>query len=82
MPKKYETIKVTTRKGNINTMKVEISNSEYLKLLMETNPEHQDLYWCLRTKCQLRKMQTISGFNLQRVVAKVEEKYKELNENT
>jgi hypothetical protein len=60
---------------------VEISNSEYLKLLMETAPEHQDLYWCLRIKLQLKKMQHLSGFNLQRVVAKVEEKYKELNEN-
>jgi hypothetical protein len=60
---------------------VEISNSEYLKLLMETAHEHQDLYWCLRIKLQLKKMQHLSGFNLQRVVAKVEEKYKELNEN-
>ena len=63
-------------------MKVEISNSEYLKLLLETAPEHQDMYWCLRIKLQLKKMQHLSGFNLQRVVAKVEEKYKELNENT
>ena len=61
---------------------VEISNSEYLKLLMETNPEHQDLYWCLRIKLQLKKMQHLSGFNLQEIVGKVEEKFKELNENT
>ena len=58
---------------------VEISNSEYLKLLMETNPEHQDLYWCLRTKCQLRKMQTISGFNLQEQLGKIDDKFKEIN---
>ncbi len=60
---------------------VEISNSEYLKLLMETAPEHQDLYWCLRIKLQLKKMQHISGLNLQRVVGQVEEKFKKLNEN-
>jgi hypothetical protein len=61
---------------------VEISNSEYLKLLMETAPEHQDLYWCLRIKLQLKKMQHISGLNLQRVVGQVEEKFKKLNENS
>ena len=61
---------------------VEISNSEYLKLLMETAPEHQDLYWCLRSKLQLRKMQHLFGYNLQKIVGKVDEKFKELNENT
>ena len=62
---------------------VEISNSEYLKLLMETAPEHQDLYWCLRTKCQLKKMQHLSGYNLQSIVAKVDKRFKQLlNENT
>ena len=58
---------------------VEISNSEYLKLLLETAPEHQDMYWCLRTKCQLRKMQTISGFNLQEQLGKIDDKFKEIN---
>ena len=61
---------------------VEISQSEYLKLLLETAPEHQDLFWCLRTKCQLKKMQHLSGFNLQKIVGKVDETFKELNENT
>ncbi len=49
---------------------------------METAPEHQDLYWCLRIKLQLKKMQHISGLNLQRVVGQVEEKFKKLNENS
>ena len=44
-------------------MNVEISNSEYLKLLLDTTPEHQDLFWCLRTKLQLKKLQTLSGSN-------------------
>ena len=61
---------------------VEISNSEYLELLLDTAPEHQDLYWCLRSKLQLRKMQHLSGYNLQKIVGKVEEKFKQLNENT
>ena len=60
-------------------MKVEISNSEYLKLLLDTAPEHQDMYCCLRTKCQLRKMQTISGFNLQEQLGKIDDKFKEIN---
>ena len=60
---------------------VEISQSEYLKLLLETAPEHQDLFWCLRTKCQLKKMQHLAGFNLQKIVGKVDETFKELNEN-
>jgi hypothetical protein len=45
-------------------MNVEISQTEYLKLLLETDEKHQDLFWCLRTKLQLKKMQTISGFKL------------------
>ena len=61
---------------------VEISNSEYLKLLLETAPEHQDLFWCLRTKLQLRKMQSLSGYNLQEHLGKVDTKFKELNENS
>ncbi len=59
---------------------VEISNSEYLELLLDTAPEHQDLYWCLRIQLQLKKMQHISGLNLQRAVGQVEEKFKKLNE--
>ena len=29
---------------------VEISNSEYLELLLGTTPENRDLQWCLKTK--------------------------------
>ena len=49
---------------------------------METAPEHQDLYWCLRTKLQLRKMQSLSGYNLQEHSGEVDIKFKELNEIT
>ena len=61
---------------------VEISQSEYLELLLNTAPEHQDLYWCLRTKLQLKKMQTLSGYKLTGQLEKIDSKFKELNENT
>ena len=63
---------------------VEISNSEYLELLLDTSPEHQDLYWCIRTKMQLRNVQSLSGYNLQEQLEKVDSKFKEIqnrNEN-
>jgi hypothetical protein len=63
---------------------VEISNSEYLELLLDTAPEHQDLYWCIRTKMQLRKVQSLSGYNLQEQLEEVDSKFKEIqnrNEN-
>ena len=64
---------------------VEISNSEYLKLLLNTASEHQDFDWCIRTKMQLRKVQSLSGYNLQGQLEKVDSKFKEIqnrNENT
>ena len=57
-------------------MKVEISNSEYLKLLLDTTPEHQDLFWCLRTKLQLKKMQCLSGYKLSAQLEKVDLRFK------
>ena len=54
-------------------MNVEISNSEYLKLLLDTAPEHQDLFWCLRTKLQLKKLQNLSGYKLSEQIEKVSE---------
>ena len=51
---------------------VEISQSEYLELLLNTAPEHQDLFWCLRTKLQLKKMQHISGYPLQDLIDRVD----------
>ena len=58
-------------------MNVEISNSEYLKLLLETDEKHQDLFWCLRTKLQLRKLQSLSGYNLEEELHKVDLKFLE-----
>tara|TARA_B110000263_G_scaffold232391_1_gene228425 strand:- start:545 stop:745 length:201 start_codon:yes stop_codon:yes gene_type:complete len=65
-------------------MNVEISNSEYLKLLLDTTPEHQDLFWYLRTKLQLKKLQTLSGYKLSEQIEKVDLRFNEIqngNEN-
>jgi hypothetical protein len=59
---------------------VEITNSEYLKLLLNTAPEHQDFHWCLRTKCQLKKMQNFSGYNMQKLIERVDEKFREVTD--
>jgi hypothetical protein len=65
-------------------MNVEISNSEYLKLLLDTAPEHQDLFWYLRTKLQLKKLQTLSGYKLSEQIEKVDLRFNKIqngNEN-
>ena len=59
-------------------MNVEISNSEYLKLLLDTTPEHQDLFWCLRTKLQLKKLQNLSGYKLSEQIEKVDLRFNEI----
>ena len=64
---------------------VEISNSEYLELLLGTTPENRDLQWCLKTKMQIRKVQSLPGYNLQEQLEEVDSKFKEIqnrNDNT
>ena len=61
-------------------MNVTISDSEYLQLLLNTDKEHQDLYWVLRTKLQIKKMQNISGFNLESLLNLVDSRYREIKE--
>ena len=61
-------------------MNVTISDSEYLQLLLNTNKEHQDLYWVLRTKLQIKKMQNISGYNLKELLEMVDTRFNELKE--
>ena len=60
---------------------VEISQSEYLKLLLDTSPEYQDLFWCLRTKLQLKKMQTLSGYKLTEQLKEVDLRFNEIQNN-
>ena len=59
-------------------MNVTISDSEYLQLLLNTTKEHQDLYWVLRTKLQIKKMQNISGYNLKELLEMVDTRFNEL----
>jgi len=59
-------------------MNVTISDSEYLQLLLNTNKEYQDLYWVLRTKLQIKKMQNISGYNLKELLEMVDTRFNEL----
>ena len=61
-------------------MNVTISDSEYLQLLLNTTKEHQDLYWVLRTKLQIKKMQNISGYNLKELLEMVDTRFNELKE--
>ena len=61
-------------------MNVTISDSEYLQLLLNTNKEHQDLYWVLRTKLQIKKMQNISGYNLKELLEMVDTRFNKLKE--
>ena len=64
---------------------VEISNSEYLELLLGTTPENRDLQWCFKTKMQIRKMQSLTGYNLQEQLEEVDSRFQELqtmHENT
>ena len=63
-------------------MNVTISDSEYLQLLLNTTKEHQDLYWVLRTKLQIKKMQNISGFNLESLLNLVDSKFREITDTT
>ena len=61
-------------------MNVTISDSEYLQLLLNTTKEHQDLYWVLRTKLQIKKMQNISGYNLKELLEMVDTRFNKLKE--
>ena len=57
---------------------VEISNSEYLEPLLGTTPENRDLQWCLKTKMQIRKMQSLTRYNLQEQLEEVDSRFQEL----
>ena len=61
-------------------MNVTISDSEYLQLLLNTTKEHKDLYWVLRTKLQIKKMQNISGYNLKELLEMVDTRFNKLKE--
>ena len=41
---------------------VQISNTDYLRLLMQTDPQYRDRYWCYQLEEQLRRMEFISHY--------------------
>ena len=60
-------------------MSVHITNTDFLKLLLQTDLKYRDSYWVLQTREHLAKMYEITGRRLTReesIVNKVEERLK------
>ena len=60
--------KVTTKKGDINmntTYKpqtsVTISNTEYLRIMIQTDTQYRDRYWCIRLGEHICLMESQQG---------------------
>ena len=57
-------------------MSVHITNTDFLKLLLQTDIKYRDSYWVLQTREHLAKMSDITGRRLSReesIVSEVEE---------
>ena len=60
-------------------MSVHITNTDFLKLLLQTDLKYRDSYWVLQTREHLAKMSEITGRRLSReefIVNEVEERLK------
>ena len=60
-------------------MSVHITNTDFLRLLLQTDLKYRDSYWVLRTREHLAKMCEITGRRLSReesIVGEVEERLK------
>ena len=60
-------------------MSVHITNTDFLKLLLQTDLKYRDSYWVLQTREHLAKMSDITGRRLSReesIVNETEEKLK------
>ena len=60
-------------------MSVHITNTDFLKLLLQTDLKYRDSYWVLQTREHLAKMSKITGRRLSReesIVNEVEERLK------
>ena len=60
-------------------MGVHITNTDFLRLLLQTDIKYRDSYWILQTREHLAKMSEITGRRLSReesIVNKVEERLK------
>ncbi len=64
-------------------MSVHITNTDFLKLLLQTDLKYRDSYWFLQTREHLAKMSDITGRRLSRedsIVNETEDRLK--SENT
>ena len=60
-------------------MGVHITNTDFLRLLLQTDIKYRDSYWVLQTREHLAKMSDITGRRLSReesIVNEVEERLK------
>ena len=60
-------------------MSVHITNTDFLKLLLQTDLKYRDSYWVLQTREHLAKMSAITGRRLSReesIVNETEERLK------
>ena len=60
-------------------MSVHITNTDFLKLLLQTDLKYRDSYWVLQTREHLAKMPEITGRRLSReesIVNETEERLK------
>ena len=60
-------------------MGVHITNTDFLRLLLQTDIKYRDSYWILQTREHLAKMSDITGRRLSReefIVNEVEERLK------
>ena len=60
-------------------MSVHITNTDFLRLLLQTDIKYRDSYWALQTREHLAKMSEITGRRLSReesIVSEVEERLK------
>ena len=60
-------------------MSVHITNTDFLKLLLQTDLKYRDSYWVLQTREHLANMSEITGRRLSReesIVNKVKERLK------
>ena len=60
-------------------MSVHITNTDFLKLLLQTDIKYRDSYWVLQTREHIAKMSDITGRRLSKeesIVTEVEERLK------
>ena len=63
-------------------MGVHITNTDFLRLLLQTDIKYRDSYWILQTREHLAKMSDITGRRLSREKSIVNETEKRLKSET